>query len=204
MIEKQILPIYYFAPVNYWACYLQAKKNILEKEDFYEKQSFRNRCYIYGANGSLSLTIPIRHEGKRKYKDVRICYEMPWQRQHWKSLENAYRSSPYFEFYEMDLISLFEKKEIFLLDFNQKCMRIIANILKISLSNGFTDQYQKEYTQGRDLRGVFSVKSQLSRGFPKYQQVFSEKHGFLSDLSLLDLLFNEGPESFNYLKKLHL
>jgi len=201
--EKQILPVYYFAPISYWAFYLQVKKTIFEREDFYEKQSFRNRCYLYGANGWLSLIIPIRHEGKRKYKDVRICYEIPWRTQHQKSLENAYRSSPYFKFYEMDFIALFEKKEIFLLDFNQKCMQIIANILKITLSKRFTYQYQKKYTQGRDLRDAFSVKSQLNQDFPKYQQVFSEKHGFFPDLSLLDLLFNEGPESFNYLKKLH-
>lgn len=206
MIKNQILSVYYFAPISYWASYLQGGKTLFETQEFYEKQSFRNRCYLYGPNGLLSLVIPTQHEGKRKYRDTRICHQISWRRQHQKSFESAYRSSPYFEFYEMDFVALFQREQKFLIDFNRKCMELLADILKISLSNSYTEQYEKEYSHMKDLRGSFPAKSQINsnRNFPRYEQVFSRKYGFLSDLSLLDLLFNQGPESFDYLKNLHL
>ncbi|XOD66552.1 MAG: WbqC family protein [Flavobacteriales bacterium Tduv] len=199
MRKSIIIPLYYFAPISYYAYWLQANDICLEKEDYYEKQTYRSRCYIYAAKGRLMLNIPIEHKGGRKYKDIRISYESPWRKQHLKSLKTAYQSSPYYEFYEDDFLSLFEYKETFLWDFNWRSTQVICNLLEIDPLSTHTETYEKKHAEAIDLRNRFNVKNPSSC-FPKYYQVFSEKHGFISDLSILDLLFHQGKYSIQYLK----
>jgi len=116
-MQAKLLSTTYFGPIDYYAEIFQGEEIIIESEESYQKQSYRNRCYIYGANGKLALNIPVTHSkvaGKRVMtKDATIANEFDWQKLHWKSLESAYRTSPYFEFYEDDLRPLFEKKHNF-------------------------------------------------------------------------------------------
>lgn len=203
MRSSIIISLYYFAPINYYAHWLQADEVCLETADHYEKQTYRSRCYIYAANGRLMLNIPIEHQGVRKYKDIRISYEYPWQKQHLKSLKTAYQSSPYYEFYEEDFLSLFEGKEIFLWDFNWRCTQLICSLLEINTPDRYIDIYEKTHTTAIDLRNQFDPKKKTI-DLPIYHQVFSSKHGFLSDLSIIDLLFHQGKYSIKYLKDLPL
>ncbi|NJW55298.1 WbqC family protein, partial [Salinimicrobium sp. CDJ15-91] len=107
---------------------VKAKEVVFENEDNYQKQTYRNRMYIYGANGKLSLNVPIKHTGNKsnhqKYRDVRIENDFPWQKQHWRSLETVYRTSPFFEFYEDDFRPVYDQKFEFLIDFNYKCLEL--------------------------------------------------------------------------------
>ncbi|XOD69593.1 MAG: WbqC family protein [Flavobacteriales bacterium AspAUS03] len=205
MADPIILAVYYFAPITYYAHWLQADEVCLEAVDHYEKQTYRNRCYIYNANSKLMLNIPIKHKrGMRKYKDVHISYEYPWQEQHQKSLKIAYQSSSYYEYYEDDFLSLFQSKEIFLWDLNWKFTHLISMLIESNLLNKCTEVYQKNYPNKTDLRDQFHAKKHSTENLQLYHQVFSEKHGFLSDLSIVDLLFHQGKNGIKYLKNLPL
>ncbi|WP_209310152.1 WbqC family protein, partial [Salinimicrobium oceani] len=118
----------YFGPVSQYVALVKAKEVVFENEDNYQKQTYRNRMYIYGANGKLSLNVPIKHTGNKsnhqKYRDVRIENDFPWQKQHWRSLETVYRTSPFFEFYEDDFRPVYDQKFEFLIDFNYKCLEL--------------------------------------------------------------------------------
>jgi hypothetical protein len=162
----------------------------------YQKQTFRNRTEIYGANGKLKLTIPIVHsKTKERQIDeaVAIHYENSWQKDHWKSLEAAYRSSPFFEFYEDDFHPFYHQKFEKLMDFN------IALIQKVlSLIDAEVKLLPKEKTAD-EFNDMIIAKHKVKKENPHYQQVFQSKHGFINNLSILDLLFNLGPQSLEYL-----
>lgn len=194
----------YFPNIAAFSAMVQAEKVIFEMQDNYVKQTYRNRCYIYGANGKLALNIPVifTQKNRQKYKDVKIFNEENWQSQHWKSLLSAYRTSPFFEFYEDELRPLFEMKVDFLYDFNLKCFETICDCLQIALNPNKTNVYcaQPEMPIS-DLRNLVNAKKEQAYNFQPYTQVFNTKHGFLPNLSIVDLLFNEGPNSVNYLKE---
>ncbi|WP_459209554.1 WbqC family protein [Aquimarina rhabdastrellae] len=194
----------YFGSIAQYVAMTNADEIIFENEDNYQKQTYRNRMYVYGANGKLLLNIPIRHKGKgsrQKYKDVRIENDFQWQKLHWKSLETAYRTSPFFEYYEDELRPLFEKKKEFLLDFNYECMQVILDCLQLEVSYTKTQEYAIEIASPHtDLRPIVNAKH-LTFELEKYTQVFDTKHGFLTDLCILDLLFNEGTNALPYLEK---
>lgn len=191
----------YFPSVSHFVAMLQAKNVIYEVDDNFQKQTNRNRMYIYSANGLQLLNIPIKHskEGHQKYKDVKIENDFNWQKQHYKSLEAAYRTSPYFEFFEDDIRPIFENKQTFLMDLNFKIHEIITDCLGIKIPFTQTDEYFKEVTQ-TDFRYLANGKKDTN-SFEAYTQVFDDKHGFLNNLSILDLLFNEGRHAVDYLKK---
>ncbi len=176
---------------------------IFEVEDNYQKQTYRNRTYLYGPNGKQLLSVPMIHtklDGHQKFKDVRIENNFNWQKQHWKTLETAYRTSPFFEFYEDEVLPIFEKKHQFLLDLNFRTIDIITNCLQLEINDDKTTVYHKNPENVKDHRNLVNVKSKNPEEFDKYIQVFIEKHGFLNDLSILDLLFNEGPNTITYLE----
>jgi hypothetical protein len=176
-------------------------KIIFEKEDNYQKQTYRNRCYIYGANGKQLLTVPVIHtrgSGHRKTIEVKIDNSFDWQKLHLRSLQTAYRSSPFFEFYEDDLLPLFQKRFDFLTDLNLETDTLISELIGLEVSKEFTKVYSEEYHD--DFRLFVNAKSKNEFHLKKYHQVFIEKHGFLSNLSILDLLFNEGTSALNYLE----
>jgi hypothetical protein len=192
----------YFPSVAHFAAMVQADNIIFEAEDNFQKQTNRNRTYIYSPNGKQLLNIPIKHSGSlphRKYKEIQIDNSERWQKIHFKSIEMAYRSSPFFEYFEDDLAELFEKKYDFLMDYNFKVFEVLQSCLGTNLSFDKTSEYQKEYSDLKDFRFLADGK-RVTNQFESYTQVFEEKHGFISDLSVLDLLFNEGRYALDYLK----
>ena len=191
----------YFSPIIHYVGLVKCDQVIFEIEDHYQKQTYRTRCYIYGANGRQLLNIPVQHGTKsRKTKDILIDNSFPWEKQHLKAIQSAYRSSPFFEFYEDDLNRLFEKIPPFLLDFNFKCQELVLEFLQLEITYTKTKEYFKKYSETDDLRSFADAKSSKIFGLKSYIQVFSDKHGFIENLSILDLLFMEGSNALNYLE----
>ena len=170
----------------------------------YEKQSFRNRAEIYGANGKLKLIIPIKHSQgskKKSYKNVSIDYDKNWQKIHWKSICSAYRSSAYFEYYESELYPFFQKKHVPLFHFNiiliEKLMLLIEHPFDYQIVNC-------DATKLDILDSLISAKKVYKTEFKTYIQVFKNKYGFIPNLSILDVLFNLGSETKRYLNNINL
>jgi len=192
----------YFPSVAHFVVILRAEKIIFEVEDNFQRQTNRNRTYIYGSNGKQLLNIPIKHSQSthQKYKDVRIDYSENWQKRHYKSLETAYRSSPFFEYFEDDLLPLFECKPKFLLDYNFELFEILQTCMNCTLVFEKTIEYGKSHEGIEDFRYLVDGKK-IVHYFEPYTQVFAEKHGFINDLSILDVLFNQGKHTLAYLKR---
>ena len=191
-----LLPSSYLAPIGYYAFLLQKPNCEIEQYEHFVKQSIRNRCTIYGANGKLTLSVPKQRKSSSKtiMKELQISYDSPWQELHWKSITSAYRSSAYFEFYEDFFTPFYQEKEKYLLDFNLKLQKTIFKCLQLEDTSVLSGIYQKE-TNKTDLRNSdFEIQKQ-----EKYQEVFESTCGFIANLSILDLLLNLGPESSEYL-----
>ena len=205
-MQEILLHLPYFGPVSHFGELVKPAEIYFENEDNYQKQTFRNRMYIYAANGKLLLNIPVKHLPKtnprqhQKYKEIKIEKDLKWQKQHWKSLKSAYQTSPFFEFYEDELAPLYHKDYNFLMDFNYDCFEVICSCLQLEIDFKKTTEYFHVAKDFIDKRERINAKTNIQ--IPKYVQVFQDKHGFLSNLSILDLLFNEGPNSLNYLKSL--
>ena len=187
----------YFPNIYQFIQIIKAKNILFEVSDNYQKQTFRNRTYIYGANGKLGLFIPVIHTHKNRelFKDVKISYESNWMDLHLKSLQSAYRSSPYFEYFEDDFIKLYSEKEKFLADFNIKCIKLISNLLDLDLDFKMSNEYVEKTNDIIDLRDLSNARKEKKIETPKYIQVFESKHGYLNNLSILDLIFSEGKNS---------
>lgn len=178
---------------------------VFEFEDNFQKQTYRNRCYIYGANGKQLLNIPIKHktssERRKKTKDTVVENNFPWQNQHLKSLQTAYRASPFFEFFEDDLRVIFTKKYKYLLDVNIDTFLFVTDALELSQQFLKTTEY-KTHLNTKDFRYLAIAKNGYNPKMDSYIQMFDEKHGFLPNLSILDLLFMEGANSLTFLEKI--
>ena len=187
----------YFPNIHQFTQIIKANNILFEVSDNYQKQTFRNRTYIYGANGKLGLFIPVIHTHKNRelFKDVKISYESNWMDLHLKSLQSAYRSSPYFEYFEDDFIKLYSEKEKFLADFNIKCIKLISNLLDLDLDFKISSKYVEKTNDIIDLRDLSNARKEKKIETPKYIQVFESKHGYLNNLSILDLIFSEGKNS---------
>ncbi len=174
---------------------------LLEKFENFPKQTLRNRAQIYSPNGLLDLSIPV-NKGSRLhtlYKDITISYDFNWQRIHWQTLETCYRSSAYFEFYEDDFAPFYEKKTKFLFDFNTEILQLLIKKLKLNTAIQFTEEYTASSEFQQDFRSHFSPKNTAKFAAKKYYQVFEDRHGFIPNLSVIDLLFNHGPQANTYL-----
>ena len=201
---KTIIHPTYFPNIEFFSHLLKSKNLIFEINDFYQKQTFRNRASIYGSNGRLNLIIPVSFSSskKEKLKDIRICNNSNWQKNHLKSIQIAYRSSPYFEFFEDYFIEVFEKKEKFLIDISIKSTAIMFKILEKDLKFKFTSSFQDNYNSDSDFRNLSIRNSKAKTNLIQpYTQVFETEHGFISNLSIIDLVFNEGLNSLNYFNK---
>ncbi len=192
----------YFPSISHCAAIAQASKITLETEDNFQKQTNRNRMYIYSPNGIQLLNIPIKHSNKshQKTKDVKLETAFDWQKQHFKSLESAYRTSPFFEYFEDSLAPVFNKKIEFLLDLNLLTMEIVSSCLRMKLEYEKTSEYFHEVDNMTDLRVLANGKKDATIVEP-YSQVFGDKFGFINNLSVLDLIFNEGKFASDYLKE---
>ena len=197
-----LLPTAYFPPISYISGCLHSEQVLIERFETYPKQTIRNHCNIYGPNGRQTLSIPVlKVNGNHTLtKDIRIATSTPWQRLHWRSIETAYNNSPFFLFYQDEFEKVFEKQFDFLLDLNTLLLEIIFSILRIEKRIGFTDSFMKIPEGIDDYREVSNKKKVSSKdAFPPYNQVFSPKYGFIADLSIIDLIFNVGPESGEFL-----
>ena len=203
MIENGVvLPMCYLPPVEYFVELNKYKPNILiEREEHFPKQTYRNRTNIYSPDGVLALTVPVMKGSKNhtKIKDVKISYDFKWQRLHWMGLQACYRRSAYFEYYEDDLAPFYEDKHEFLFDYNEQYLQLLLKLLKIKAAITYTETYEAAYPALIDLREVISPKREPVFVQKPYFQVFEENHGFIKNLSIVDLLFNQGPQALNYL-----
>lgn len=198
----------YLGNVQYFTKLLTADRVYVEQHESYLKQSYRNRCVIMVANGLLPLVIPVEKESgtKMPIRDVRIDYSQPWQRAHWKSMRAAYSSSPFYAYYADDLLPFYERKERFLFDFNLQLTELLLHLLGIRRELLLTERYEPAGTlAGQDYRLSISPKERLAQpddtfNPQPYYQVFAERWGFSPNLSVLDLLFNEGTNAATILK----
>jgi len=191
----------YLPAISQLKLIIDSKKLIFEINDNFQKQTYRNRTYIYGANGLLLLSIPVIHSQKnrKKFKDVKIAYDYDWLTQHLKSFQISYRSSPFFEYYEDKLVDLYVRREKYLFDFNLRSIDVLFDMLQINLEYDFTKGYYEQYSDILDYRNNYK-KLNSSFKIKEYTQVFESKHGYIENLSALDLIFNEGPNAINFLK----
>jgi len=207
MSSSVLLSTTYLGPVQYFSKFLLFDEIWFETHENYSKQTYRNRCNIYSANGKLALTIPVLKgdDHKTLITDLRIDYNKNWQKLHWKGIESAYRSSPFFEFYIDELSGFYSKKFVFLFDFNMEILKTVLHILDVNPEIKFTDKfYLPAESFIKDMRSRItpkrSIRSDKSFQPVQYKQVFEEKYGFIPNLSIIDLIFNMGPDSISVLR----
>jgi hypothetical protein len=199
--RKVILPCAYLPPVEYFTYFTDCCHTVIEVHEHYKKQTYRNRCEIVSASGKLALSVPVIKTGGNhtRVKDLVISYQQKWQRVHWGAISAAYSSSPFFVHYR-DLIQPYYEKQIkYLIDLN---LGLTDTLLACSGLNGsyeLTRHYEAEPPDTQDLRLRMSPKKEMKKDFPSYQQVFASNVGFIPNMSMIDLLFNLGPESKDYL-----
>jgi hypothetical protein len=206
--NRVILSTAYLPPVEYISAVYRSEKSEIEQFERYQKQSYRSRCHIYGASGLLSLTIPVsRADGHYlPIRDMKIDYSTKWQAEHWRALLSAYRTSPFFEYYEDDFAPFYHKQFDSLFDFNTELLHLICNLMGLKNVPSLTAEYLHSYNDNSalDLRESIHPKKEPATLLNKkesgqYFQVFAHKLGFIPNLSAVDLLFNEGPDSVSYL-----
>jgi hypothetical protein len=197
-----ITELQYFAPVSAFKILKEQTDVVIEQYEMFQKASFRNRCIIFGANGLISLTIPVAggREQKVPIREVEIDYSTPWQKAHIRSLESAYNKSPFYHFYKEEIDGLLLSKEKYLFDLNFKILEYLCKRLIIRCVITFTSTFNLDFPDALDIRNSILPKNfqqNAENWKPKYAQVFEEKAGFQPNLSILDLLFCEGPNATN-------
>lgn len=202
MAEVLIHPAY-FPSIEQMAVIAQATAIRFEKDDNYQKQTYRNRAYIAHSNGILLLNVPIKHKAKglrQKYRDIKTENDFPWLKQHWKSIQTAYRTSPFFEFYEDDIAPIFSRKVVSLYEHNLFIYETLSDLIGIDLPFTFTEEYFRNPTDVVDARAVIEAKRNANFKARPYSQVFQQQSDFIDNLSVIDLLFNQGPNTLEYLE----
>ena len=203
-----LLSTAYLPPVQYITKFLMGTPVFIEGHENYQKQSYRNRCYIYGANGRQCLVIPVKkhHGEKTPIGEVEIEYAENWQKIHLKSLESAYHLSPFYEYYADEFMRFYRQKTQYLLTWNTELLNTLMGELGIISRAEFSVTYDPFPLHTLDYRQCIHPKERLARPDPafiqvSYQQVFLERYGFIPNLSIIDLLFNEGPMAGEVLKR---
>ena len=198
----------YLPPVQYFAHLQSAEQVWIEQYDHYQKQTYRNRCVIAAPDGPLSLTVPIEKPNTQKafMRDIRISDHGNWRHLHWNAIESAYNHTPFFEYYKDDFRPFYEKKFDFLVDYNEQLCQLVCQLIDIDTSFLRTESYVAEPSNTIiDLRDAIHPKKEVmddaSFSAVPYYQVFQERLGFLPNLSIIDLLFNMGPEAILVLQK---
>ena len=196
-----LLPISFLGPIKYYAYIVQKKDIIIESKEYFIKQTLRNRCLISNSNGIQTLTIPKKRKSSDKtiISEIKISNTENWKKKHLNSLTTCYNSSPYFQFYIDDIIDVYSKEENNLFNFNINITNQILKFLEINKNFKFTSNHNYNF-KGIDLRGSnFTLENQKA-----YHQVFSDLNGFTDNLSIIDLVFNIGPGSREYLENIRI
>ncbi len=203
--DNVLISTAYLGPIQYFSKVCRYKNIFLEKHENYQKQSFRNRCYILSANGPLALTIPTIHTAvKIPITDVLIDNSTRWKNIHIRAIESAYRSSPFYIYYIDDLIAIYNKSHKYLWDLNNDFLQLILKLLNIEKSISFTTHFKNVPEPFDDFSQCIHPKTKFHQddkefNVKPYFQVFENKFGFTTNLSIIDLLFNTGPESIQWL-----
>lgn len=204
-MKTALIDLHYLPSLEYFACILKHDQILIEKEEHFIKQTYRNRCHILGANGVERLSIPVLGGNKKiKVKDIRIDYKQRWLSVHWRAIMSAYGRAPFYEFFADYFECEFQKREKFLFDFNYRLLTTCLKLLQINLNINFTDKFEKHpESHIIDLRSAIHPKKSYTLN-PiyrpvSYQQVFGK--GFVANLSILDLLFCEGPNATSLLRE---
>jgi len=190
----------YFPPISHWK-FIKSKDLLWSINSRYNKQTLTNRTYIDSANGELMLTVPIKHSGKnqpRVLSDIKLDLSSDWKKNHFKSIKICYQSSPFYEFYEDDIISFFNLDYENLYDLNLKSIKMVCNWLKIKMPEDIYNEKNKYDYKIQDLTHMSNCKRTSYLKQKKYNQTFETKNGFINDLSVIDLIFNCGPNSIDY------
>lgn len=202
---RSLLSSTYFGPIQWYQKLQRSEASLIERHENFVKQTYRNRMIIATANGLQALTIPTTHDTSMQMKDIRISDHANWRHVHWNALASAYGESPFFPYYQDDIRPFYEKKYEFLFDFNLEITHKMIELLDIRPTLSLTEHYISRDTMSADLvdyRDAIRPKHPLpDEDFVprRYYQVYEQKHGFQPNLSILDLLFNEGNESILYL-----
>jgi hypothetical protein len=203
---KSLLTTAYLPPVQYISKFIGGDV-FIEKHENFQKQSYRNRCYIYGANGIQGLVIPVKklHGEKMPIAAVEIDYTSSWQKIHLKSIQSAYQTSPFYEYYADDFNSLYDEMPERLLEMNIRLLQYVLKQIGLKTEIHLTEAFEKTPADRVDLRQSIQPKPRLLKSDENfvpssYQQVFRERYGFLPNLSIIDLLFNEGPNALNIIR----
>ena len=201
MTGKILVSTAYLPPVEYFSVISQANEVLIEREENYTKQTYRNRCYILSAHGPQLLTVPILSGSVHKtaVKDIRIDYSKRWKQVHLRAMTASYNASPYFEYYFENIEKRISKDYKFLLDLNRELTEALLMMLNINKIISYTAEFEPVGYEKYDYRYKISPKEPSSFIVKKYPQVFDTGSGFLPNLSILDLLFNTGPEASDYL-----
>ncbi len=204
---KVLLTSAYFPPVQYMQAIVAHDTILIEQYENYQRQSFRNRCIVATANGAMPLSIPVCKQENHHtlIRDIRLDYSENWPHKHLYAIRSAYMNSPFYDYYIDDIAALFNKPETFLIDLNNKLLLTINELIGIERKVLLTESYvNSDVNDLYDLRNAFHPKSryrspEINYRRLEYYQVFSDKHGFIPNMSIIDLLFNEGPLSYQYL-----
>lgn len=193
----------FLGPIEYYTQLIKHPNALLEVNEHFPKQTYRNRLSILGSNKKLTLSIPLqsRHRERTATKNIKISYNDNWQIILWRSITTAYRSAPFFEYYEAELEKLIFTQAQYLLEYNNLLHEWVCAKLKLNIKFTPTEKYEKEYDGLVDFRNSIHPKSDIEFQHDEYMQVFSDKLGFTPNLSILDLLFNEGPHGISILKQ---
>lgn len=200
---EALLSTTYFGPIQWYQKLYRAERVQIEQWESFQKQTYRNRCLIATTNGIQALTFPVERGTSPLIKDIRISDHGNWRHLHWNALQSAYGESPFFPYYQDDIRPFFEKDWTFLLDFNEAIREKMCELIDIQPKVSYTDEFKVE-----GLGFINDYRTAINPKHPEpdadfiskpYYQVYQQKHGFLPNLSILDLLFNMGPESIFYL-----
>jgi hypothetical protein len=198
-----ILSSAYLPPIEYFVSMLRSESVMIENRESYTRQTYRNRCIIAGPNGRQVLTVPViqSSRGRGGIERIRADDSKRWQSIHWRSLEAAYNKSPYFHYYREEFMPYYLSKQPWLFVLNHELLLLCMKLAGINVTIGFTDHFQRKYADADDRRAAIHQKGRgKGMDYPRYPQVFESKLGFLPNLSIVDLLFNRGPDAKDYLE----
>jgi len=201
-VKGGLFSLSYWGPISYYAALIKYPRICLEQYDHFQKQSYRNRCYIDGPNGELMLNIAIEKGHKQLTRDAKFSASQEWSQKHWQALITSYGSSPFFDALAPEIERLFQQEFPSLALLNFQSTLLILKWLRYEGIVELSKEYQHEPIDWEDLRESFSPKRRQDNSFLPYPQVFDHKSGFKPELSILDLIFNEGPLAYDYLEQL--